>query len=115
ILPIYEVGESEEGVPFFSMKFATGGSLQQVGPALREEPRRCVQLLAKVAHAVQYAHSQGVLHRDIKPGNILLDGRGEPMVSDFGLAKWLDMNSDLTMSLTTFGTPGYIAPEQSEG
>src|SRR5438477_1293267 len=96
ILPIYEVSESEDGLPFFSMKFATGGSLQQVGPALRNEPRRCVQLMAKVARAVEYAHGRGVLHRDLKPGNILLDGRGEPLVSDFGLAKWLDASKDLT-------------------
>jgi tRNA A-37 threonylcarbamoyl transferase component Bud32 len=102
ILPIYEVSESEDGLPFFSMKFATGGSLQKVGPVLRAEPRKCVQLMAKVARAVEYAHDQGILHRDLKPGNILLDGRGEPLVSDFGLAKWLDANRDLTKSLTTF-------------
>ena len=71
--------------------------------------------MAKVARAVEYAHGQGILHRDLKPGNILLDGRGEPLVSDFGLAKWLDANKDLTKSLTTFGTPGYTAPEQAEG
>ena len=112
ILPIYEVSESEDGLPFFSMKFATGGSLQKVAPALRAEPRRCVQLMAKVARAVEYAHGQGILHRDLKPGNILLDGRGEPLVSDFGLAKWLDANKDITKSLTTFGTPGYTAPER---
>src|SRR5213079_864168 len=115
ILPIYEVSESEDGVPFFSMKFATGGSLQKVGPALRAEPRRCVQLMAKVARAVEYAHNHGILHRDLKPGNILLDGRAEPLVSDFGLAKFLDANKDTTKSLTTFGTPGYTAPEQAEG
>jgi TolB-like protein/Tfp pilus assembly protein PilF len=115
ILPIYEVSESEDGLPFFSMKFATGGSLQKVAPALRAEPRRCVQLMAKVARAVEYAHGQGILHRDLKPGNILLDGRSEPLVSDFGLAKWLDANKDITKSLTTFGTPGYTAPEQAEG
>ncbi len=115
ILSIYEVSESEDGLPFFSMKFATGGSLQKVGPALRTEPRQCMQLMAKVARAIEYAHGQGILHRDLKPGNILLDGCGEPLVSDFGLAKWLDANKDLTKSLTTFGTPGYIAPEQAEG
>ena len=114
ILPIYEVGESD-GAPFFSMKFASGGSLQEVGPALRKEPRECVRLLARVARAVHYAHQQGILHRDLKPGNILIDSRGEPLVSDFGLAKWLDASSDLTRTLTVFGTPGFIAPEQAQG
>src|SRR5215475_7799458 len=56
ILPIYEVNESEDGLPFFSMKFATAGSLQKVGPTLRAKPRDCVQLMAKVARAVEYAH-----------------------------------------------------------
>jgi serine/threonine-protein kinase len=115
ILPIYEVGQSEDGLPFFSMKFAAGGSLKEVGPVLRTEPRRCVHLMAKVARATEYAHGKGILHRDLKPGNILLDGRGEPLVSDFGLAKWLDANRDVTQSLTTSGTAGYIAPEQAQG
>lgn len=113
ILPIYEVSESEDGLPFFSMKFAEKGSLQENTAALRNQPRKCVQLMVKVAHAVDYAHSRGVLHRDIKPGNILLNDRDEPLVSDFGLAKLLDGNNDLTRSLTTFGTAGYIAPEQA--
>ncbi len=69
--------------------------------------------MAKVARAIQYAHTRGILHRDLKPANILLDGHGEPLVSDFGLATWLDSVSDLTHSLTIFGTPGYIAPEQA--
>src|SRR5437660_2374620 len=115
ILPIYEVSESHDGLPFFSMKFAGGGSLLEAAPALRGDPRRAVALMAKVARAVQYAHEQGILHRDLKPGNILLDGRGEPLVSDFGLAKWLDTSSHLTRTLTIFGTPGYIAPEQANG
>src|SRR5947199_8166072 len=115
ILPIYEVSESEDGLPFFSMKFAEKGSLQENAASLRDEPRKCVQLMAKVAHAVDYAHSRGVLHRDLKPGNILLNDRGEPLVSDFGLAKLLDGNNDLTRSLTTFGTAGFIAPEQAKG
>ena len=113
ILPIYEVSESEDGLPFFSMKFAENGSLQENAPSLRNAPRTCVQLMAKVARAVEYAHSRGVLHRDIKPGNILLNDRSEPLVSDFGLAKLLDGNNDLTRSLTTFGTAGFIAPEQA--
>jgi TolB-like protein/tRNA A-37 threonylcarbamoyl transferase component Bud32/Tfp pilus assembly protein PilF len=115
ILPIYEVNECDDGLPFFSMKFAGGGSLLDAAPALRGEPRRSVALMAKVARAVQYAHGQGILHRDLKPGNVLLDGRGEPLVSDFGLAKWLDTSSHLTRTLTIFGTPGYIAPEQVNG
>src|SRR6059036_555661 len=96
------------------MKFAMGGSLHDAAPSLRNVPRKCVELMARVARAVEYAHGRGILHRDLKPGNILIDHRGEPMVSDFGLAKWIDANKDLTKSLTTFGTPGYIAPEQAE-
>src|SRR5436190_5220427 len=115
ILPIYEVSESHEGLPFFSMKFASGGSLLDAAPALRSEPRRAVELMAKVARALQYAHEQGILHRDLKPGNILLDGRGEPMVADFGLAKWLEPTGRLTRTPSIFGTPGYIAPEQVNG
>jgi serine/threonine protein kinase/tetratricopeptide (TPR) repeat protein len=115
ILPIYEVSESDDGLPFFSMKFASGGSLLDAARNLRDDPRRIVALMAKVTRAVQCAHLQGILHRDLKPGNILLDGRGEPLVSDFGLAKWLDAASDLTRTLTVFGTPGYIAPEQAHG
>ncbi len=115
ILPIYEVSESEDGLPFFSMKLAEKGSLHENAASLRDEPRKCVQLMAKVARAVEYAHSRGVLHRDLKPGNILLNDRDEPLVSDFGLAKLLDGNNDLTRSLTTFGTAGYIAPEQAGG
>src|SRR6266496_3227304 len=115
ILPIYEVSESHDGLPFFSMKFAAAGSLLEAAPALRSEPRRAVALMAKVARALQYAHVKGILHRDLKPGNVMLDGHGEPLVSDFGLAKWLDATSDLSHTLTIFGTPGYIAPEQAKG
>jgi TolB-like protein/tRNA A-37 threonylcarbamoyl transferase component Bud32/Tfp pilus assembly protein PilF len=114
ILPIHEVSESEEGLPFFSMKYAEGGSLRAAAPALRTKPRDCVRLMAKVARGIAYAHGKGVLHRDLQPGNILLDENSEPMVSDFGLAKWLNETSDLTRTLETLGTPGYIAPEQAE-
>ena len=114
ILPVYEVGETEDKLPFFSMKFAAGGSLRAAASGLGSKPRECVRLMAKVARAIAYAHTQGILHRDLQPGNILLDARGEPLVSDFGLAKWLDEESDLTRTLTTFGTPGFIAPEQAE-
>jgi serine/threonine protein kinase/tetratricopeptide (TPR) repeat protein len=115
ILPVYEVSETEDGVPFFSMKFATGGSLRTAASGLRRGPHECARLMSKIARAIEYAHAYGILHRDLQPGNILLDARGEPLVSDFGLAKWLEEESDLTRTLTTFGTPGYIAPEQAEG
>jgi serine/threonine protein kinase/tetratricopeptide (TPR) repeat protein len=115
IVPIYQVGETADGSPFFTMKYAANGSLLRAYDALRENPRQSVALMAKVAEAVQYAHEQGVLHRDLKPGNILLDSRGEPLVSDFGLARCTEIASHLTRSLTSFGTPGYIAPEQADG
>src|SRR5712692_10325453 len=86
ILPIYEVGESEDGLPFFSMKYVSGGSLQQIGSSLRSDPRRCVQLMEKVARAVECAHRRGILYHDLKRRNILIDDSGEPLVSDFGLA-----------------------------
>ncbi len=114
ILPIYEIGQSEEGLPFYSMKFASGGSLRAAAPGLQAQPNECARLMAKVARAIDYAHQRGILHRDLQPGNILLDENGEPLVSDFGLAKWLTESSDLTRTLTAFGTPGYIAPEQAE-
>src|SRR5919201_6337200 len=109
ILPIYEVAVGEDGLPFFSMKFAPGGSLLHARTTFRDRPRDAVQLVAKVARAIDHANKAGILHRDLKPGNILLDGRGEPLVSDFGLAKWIDATSDLTRTMTVFGTPGYIA------
>ena len=112
ILPVYDVSESDEGLPFFSMKFAGGGNLLDAAPVLRNDPRRAAALMAKVARGVQYAHGQGVLHRDLKPENILLDGWGEPLVSDFGLAKCLEPTSNLTRTLTAVGAPDYVAPEQ---
>jgi serine/threonine protein kinase/Tfp pilus assembly protein PilF len=113
ILPIYDVGVTEDRLPFFTMKFAVGGSLLNAMKTFRDSPRRAAKLISTVAKAVNHAHGQGILHRDLKPGNILLDARGEALVSDFGLAKWLEAGSDLTRTLTVFGTPGYIAPEQA--
>lgn len=115
IVPIYQVGETADGFPYYTMKYAPAGSLVQVRGPLRQHPRQSVQLLVKVARAVHFAHEKGVLHRDLKPGNILLDDHGEPLVSDFGLARCEAASSYLTRSLASFGTPGYIAPEQADG
>lgn len=112
ILPIYAVGE-HDGAPFYSMKFAEGGTLASRIDSYRNKHREVAALMAKVARAVAHAHEHGILHRDLKPGNILFDSTGKPYVSDFGLAKWLQPESDLTQTLSILGTPSYMAPEQA--
>src|SRR5438445_3799914 len=114
IVPIYEVDE-RDGSCYFSMKFVEGGQLDEV---VRREPmpiRDAVELIAKVARTVHYAHEHGILHRDIKPGNILLDTNGEPHLTDFGLARLLESESTITHTLEVLGTPSYMAPEQAAG
>ena len=112
ILPIYAVGEAN-GAPFYSMKFADGGTLGARLDNYRDKPREAAALVAQLARAVSYAHEHGILHRDLKPQNVLFDGAGKPYVSDFGLAKWLERECDLTQTLTVLGTPSYMAPEQA--
>jgi serine/threonine-protein kinase len=77
--------------------------------------RHAVELIAKVARTVHYAHEHGILHRDIKPGNILLDAKGEPHLTDFGLARLVESESTVTRTLEVLGTPSYMAPEQAVG
>jgi serine/threonine protein kinase len=110
ILPVYQAGEYEE-LPFFTMKLATGGTLAQRRKQLAGEWRGIAELMARLADAVQFAHEHGVLHRDLKPGNILFDDQDRAYVSDFGLAKLLSGDSDLTPSANFLGTPHYVAPE----
>src|SRR6266852_1074357 len=76
---------------------------------------RAAELMARIARAVHYAQQRGILHRDLKPSNILLDAKGEPHVTDFGLAKLAEDDSSLTMSAAILGTPGYMSPEQAAG
>ncbi len=114
IVPIYEVGEGD-GSCYFSMKFVEGGQLDE---AVRRTPmpmRQAAELMAKVARTVHYAHEHGILHRDIKPGNILLDANGEPHLTDFGLARLVESESSVTHTLEVLGTPSYMAPEQAAG
>jgi TolB-like protein/Tfp pilus assembly protein PilF len=114
IVPIHEVGE-RDGSCYFSMKFVEGGQLDEVA---KREPipiRRAAELIATVARTVHYAHQHGILHRDIKPGNILLDRKGEPHLTDFGLARLVETESTMTRTLDVLGTPSYMAPEQAMG
>ncbi|MEM9283742.1 MAG: protein kinase [Verrucomicrobiota bacterium] len=112
IVPIYEVGE-EDGHHFFSMRLIEGGTLRDRRDEFADDPKHAAQLLVKISHAVQAAHQHGVLHRDLKPGNILIDEAGEPHVTDFGIARNLDAASDLTQTGQIIGTPNYMAPEQA--
>src|SRR5947209_6314033 len=114
IVPIHEVGE-REGQCYFSMKFVEGGQLDEVVRRTPMSIRQAVELIAKVVRTVHHAHEHGILHRDIKPGNILLDAKGEPHLTDFGLARLLETESSVTQTLDVLGTPSYMAPEQAAG
>ncbi|HJT36347.1 MAG TPA: serine/threonine-protein kinase [Pirellulales bacterium] len=114
IVPVYEVGE-HDGQPYFAMKYVEGTTLGRRladGPL---PPRESAELLTPVCQAIHYAHQHGILHRDLKPSNILIDGEGRPHVTDFGLAKQVTAETQLTRSGAIIGTPSYMAPEQAAG
>jgi eukaryotic-like serine/threonine-protein kinase len=116
IVPIYEVGE-HAGRHYFTMNWIEGKSLAEVmaGQRLPGSESAPARLMAKIAVAIQHAHERGILHRDLKPGNILIDRHGEPHVTDFGLAKRLESSSEVTVTGMIMGTPNYMSPEQAEG
>jgi serine/threonine protein kinase/predicted Zn-dependent protease len=114
IVPIYDVGE-REGSCYFSMKFIDGGQLDEVAKRTPISIRDAAELIGKLARTVHYAHEHGILHRDIKPGNILVDAKGEPHLTDFGLARLLETKSTVTHTMDVLGTPSYMAPEQASG
>ncbi len=111
IVPIYEVGECE-GQPFYTMRLVEGGrSGVELSKAKPVDFRRVATTLAEVARAVHFAHQRGILHRDLKPANILLDEAGRAFIIDFGLAKFTDAHTAITLSGMVLGTPAYMAPE----
>ena len=114
IVAVHDVGEQDDQ-PFFSMDFVEGPTLAEL---VRDQPlrsERAAAYLKTIAEAVQYAHEQGILHRDLKPSNILIDAADQPRITDFGLAKRLQGDSDLTLTGEVLGSPNFISPEQAEG
>jgi len=114
IVQIYEIGE-HQGQHYFSMRYVEGESLAD---RLKTSPlpaHEAARLIEQVARAIAYAHGRGVIHRDLKPSNILVDRQGQPHVTDFGLAKRVQGDSDLTASGQVLGTPSYMPPEQAAG
>jgi len=113
-VPIFEVGD-QEGQHYFSMEFVDGPNLSQV---VRDNPlpaNRSARYLQAMAEAIQFAHERGVLHRDLKPSNVLLDPFDQPRVTDFGLAKKLTGDSELTETGQVLGAPSFVSPEQASG
>lgn len=114
IVAVHEFGDID-GHHYYTMDFIRGCNLDQRLEQGAISSRQAVSYLIKVARALHYAHQRGVIHRDLKPQNILLDEHDEPRITDFGLAKRMDLTSDLTLTGTIFGSPSYMAPEQAEG
>lgn len=116
VVPVYDLGEHEDRV-FFTMPLLPGGAISGLGP-LEDDPRQLGRFLNAaifVAHALQHVHDAGLVHRDLTPGNILLDASGVPRVMDFGLVALSEYSRHLTRSGVTLGTPQYMAPEQARG
>lgn len=114
IVPIFEIGE-HQGQHYFSMGYVEGESLAQKVADGPLPPREAAELVRKICEAMAYAHERGVIHRDLKPANILIDRNGQPKVTDFGLAKRTEADSNLTGTGQILGTPAYMPPEQASG
>src|SRR5262249_6486450 len=114
IVPVYEVGQVD-GLPYLVSAFVPGPTLAEVLRERRLAPREAARLLAKVADALHYAHEQGVIHRDVKPSNIVLDDDGTPHLMDFGLARRAEGEVTITGEGQVLGTPAYMSPELARG
>ncbi|MFN0060723.1 MAG: protein kinase domain-containing protein [Planctomycetota bacterium] len=115
IVPIFESGQTDEGVCYLVFEYVEGKTLEAVLDAARLERDKVVECLAQLSDALAYAHSQGVIHRDIKPANIMVDSGGRPHIMDFGLAKRESGEISLTADGQVMGTPAYMSPEQARG
>jgi hypothetical protein len=111
---IYEVG-TDEGLPFLALEYCSGGSLEDRVANSSLVPQEAADLLAKLADAMDHAHQARVIHRDLKPGNVLFDGSGEPKITDFGLAKKVGEDDSHTRTVSVMGSIGYMSPEQASG
>ena len=114
IVPVYEIGE-HGGQKYFSMKLVRGGSLSERLATYADDPKAAASLIVEVAEAVHHAHMRGILHRDLKPANILIDIDGHCQITDFGLAKRVEADAEMTANGAILGTPAYMAPEQAVG
>lgn len=114
IVAIHEVGE-QDGRPFFSMDYIEGQSLSNVINRTPLPAERAARYLQKIAEAIHFAHTHGIVHRDLKPANVLIDANDQPHITDFGLARQIEIESDLTLTGVALGTPSYMPPEQAAG
>src|SRR5262249_46570579 len=114
IVKLHDAGE-HQGLPYFTMELVEGGSLAGQRASFPQPVRQAAALVESLANAIHYAHQQGIIHRDLTPGNVLLTSTGQPKISDFGLAKSLHEEGDLTSTGQIMGTPAYMAPEVAWG
>jgi serine/threonine protein kinase len=115
IVALYDTGTTEDGICFLVTEFIEGATLEEALSKGPLDPRRAAHLIAEMADALQYAHDHGVIHRDVKPSNVLIDHEGRPHVTDFGLAKRDSAGETMTSDGRVMGTPAYMSPEQARG
>jgi serine/threonine protein kinase len=115
IVALHEIGQTDDGVCFLVTEFIAGQTLEEWMKCSRPDFRQAAELVARVAEALEYAHGQGVIHRDVKPSNILIDSQNRPHLTDFGLAKRATGELTMTSEGRVMGTPAYMSPEQARG